>query len=115
MNFKQNALVYLAGPYTIPDPVTNTRIAMEKATELRDLGFPTYVPHLAILWDMAHPTDYDTWLNMCFEFIKACNYIYRLPGPSSGADKELVLASTLEIPVVYSTMELLERYNNGKN
>src|SRR5580704_17897169 len=39
-------LVYLAAPYSVPDPVTNTHRVIRQATELIDAGCVTpFVPH----------------------------------------------------------------------
>jgi hypothetical protein len=42
------------------------------------------------------------------EWLKSCDCVLRMSGDSPGADKEVMLAEVLAIPVYYSIEELLE-------
>lgn len=98
--------VYVAGPYTKPDPVLNTRIAISAGERLLRMGYVPFIPHLTLLWHMQHPHEYQDWLDYDNEWVKLCDAVLRLPGESFGADGEEQLAQGLDIPVYYSIEEL---------
>lgn len=93
------ARVYVAGPYTHGDVAINVRNAYEAASRLADLGFAPFVPHATHFWHMLFPRPYEFWLELDNQFLPLCQAVLRLPGQSSGADKEVALAKTLNIPV----------------
>jgi hypothetical protein len=41
-----------------------------------------------------------------FEWLKCCDAVLRLPGESTGADREVALAKELGIPVYYSIADI---------
>jgi hypothetical protein len=98
--------VYIAGPYTAPDPAVNVRKAMEAAMQCIDDGLAPFVPHLSHFLHMHAPRDYETWMTLDFAWLEACDAVWRLPGPSAGADREVTLAQTYGIPVFTSYAEL---------
>ena len=93
------AKIYIAGPYTKGDVAINVRTAFETANKLADLGFAPFVPHSTHFWHMMFPRPYEFWLDLDNEFLPCCQAVLRLPGESSGADKEVSLAQTKNIPV----------------
>lgn len=93
------AKVYVAGPYTQGDTAMNVRNAYEAANRLADLGFAPFVPHATHFWHMLFPRPYGFWLELDNEFLPCCQAVLRLPGSSSGADKEVALAKSIGIPV----------------
>lgn len=99
--------VYIASPYTLGDVAQNVRVQMDTADELLNSGFVPFVPLLTHFMHMVHPRNYDSWLTYDMEWLKACDYVLRLPGESPGADAEVALAEELGIPVVYSIGELI--------
>jgi len=109
--------VYLAGPITKPDPLTNALRAIKVADVLLRLGFAPYVPQLSVFWqqhgeydpDNSHE-DYETFMAIDFEWLGQCHALLRLPGHSPGADREEVFAKHLGIPVVHSVIELCTRF-----
>lgn len=101
--------VYLAGPYTIGDPVINVRNMILVAEEVRAKGHLPYIPLLNHLWHLASPHEYEYWMNMDLEWIKVCDAILRLPGESKGADLETEYARDVGIPVFYTTDQLHTR------
>lgn len=102
-------VVYIAGPYTKPDPVSNTRAALDEATILLDSGLVApIVPHLSLHWDLVHPRSYEVWLELDLDVIRRCHAVYRLPGASTGADREVRWADSLLIPVWRRRESLLE-------
>ena len=100
--------IYVSGPYTKPDPVENTHKAIQVGNRLRDAGHFPFIPHLTLLWHSVTPKPYDFWMEYDFEWVKACDAVLRMPGESSGADREVALAEQLGIPVFYSEADLLE-------
>lgn len=102
----RGTFVYVAGPYSHPDPVENTNTAVLVGNQLVDLGFVPYIPHLSLFWHAITPKPYQFWLDYDIEWLKKCDIVLRIPGESSGADKETELAKKLSIPVVHSLEEL---------
>jgi len=90
--------VYISGPYTIPDPVENTRDAIKLADTLFMRGYIPFVPHLNMLWHIVSPKQEADWLNWDIEWLRACDYIIRIPGKSKGADFEMRMAKQWGIP-----------------
>lgn len=98
--FHERPLVYVAGPYTRPDPVLNTRVAIEAAEQLHATGLATcVVPHITLLWHLAAPHDVDYWYGLDLATLRRCDALYRIPGASSGADDEVAFAKGHAIPV----------------
>lgn len=91
--------VYVAGPYTNPDPVVNTRAAIQAGDVLLRHGFVPFVPHLTLLFHLVCPRPYEDWLALDNAWIETCHAMIRLPGQSSGADKEVALAKNLGMPI----------------
>ena len=95
-----SAIVYLAGPYTRPDPVANTNRIVHIADALLDAGFVPLVPHLTLLWHLVSPKPYETWMAYGRELLKRCDALLRVPGDSDGATQEAELANSLDISVL---------------
>jgi hypothetical protein len=107
------AKVYIAGPYTKGDVAVNVRNAINAANELADLGFAPFVPHFTHFWHMLYPRPYEFWLELDNEFLPDCDAILRLPGESSGADKEVALATKLGLPIFYDVETLDGHFTIG--
>ena len=99
--------VYVAGPYSHPDPVLNVRAAMDAAEILWAHGFVPFVPHLSMFSHLVHPQPYETWMERDAEWVRKCDVVLRLPGASSGADQEVEQAMILGITVYSSIGELI--------
>src|SRR5688572_1208750 len=98
--------VYLAGPYTKPDPVVNTREAILWGAYLRDAyNVRVFVPHFTHFEHLLAPKPYEHWLKIDLDWLPLCDVLYRMPGESSGADAEVIEAEKQGIPVVYSESE----------
>ena len=108
------ARVYIAGPYTKGDVALNVRNAFEVANRLADLGFAPFVPHSTHFWHMLFPRPYEFWLNLDNQFLPCCEAVLRLPGDSSGADKEIALAMKLNIPVFTEVDKLVEHFEGTR-
>lgn len=100
--------VYIAGPYTQGDVAVNVRNAMAAASRLLDAGFAPYLPHLTHFWHLTFPRPYEDWIQMDLIWVALCDAVYRIPGPSSGADGETAYASQLRIPVYTDLNTLIE-------
>jgi hypothetical protein len=93
-------LVYIAGPYTAPDPVTNTRKAISAGMSIYDTGLAIVeIPHLTLFVHFLDPRPVHDWYMFDYDKLEHCNALYRLGGKSSGADNEVRLALRLELPV----------------
>jgi hypothetical protein len=103
--------IYIAGPYSKGDVAVNVKNAMDVANQLINIGHAPYCPHLTHFLHMHNPQPYEVWLELDNQFLPCCELLLRLPGESSGADKEVRLAESLNIPVVYSIehVELLRK------
>lgn len=97
--------VYVAGPYTRPDPAENVRRAVHAADELDLLGCHPVVPHLSHLHHLIAPRDYGHWLERGLEELRSCDALVRLHGESPGADREVALALALGLPVFHTLAE----------
>jgi len=106
---KREALlkVYIAGPYTKPEPILNVRRVLEVADELLEAGHVPFVPHLYHFWHFLSPKPYQTWMDLDFAWLESCDAMIHLPGESSGADAEEAMAAGLEIPIFESVEEFL--------
>jgi Domain of unknown function (DUF4406) len=102
--------VYIAGPYTRPDPCVNTHRAVAAAQQLLDAGYAPFVPHLTHFWHTMIPGPREQWLELDLAFLPCCHAVLRLPGESAGADSEVREAVQLGIPVVGTVENLLVRF-----
>lgn len=102
-------LVYIAGPYTKPDPVVNTRVALGTWDRLwdSDLVVPI-VPHLSMFQQLLHPRDWEEWLEYDFAIIDHCDALLRIPGESKGAELEIEHATKHGKPVFHTVAALME-------
>lgn len=102
--------VYIAGPYTKGDPCVNTNIAVKVGQALWDSGFCPFVPHLTHFWHTMIPNSYEMWMDYDMEWMRKCDAVLRLPGVSSGADKEIAEAIELGIPVFTDIEDLRDHF-----
>jgi hypothetical protein len=99
--------VFVSGPYSKGHVLDNVRDAIDAANRLWAAGFAPFVPHLNLVWHLVSPKPYEEWLDIDAEWLPACGLLVRLPGESSGADKEVALAESMGIPVYYGVEQLL--------
>jgi len=104
------ARIYIAGPYTNGDVAMNVRNAFAAANDLADRGFAPFVPHATHFWHMLFPRPYEFWLDLDNQFLPCCQAVLRIPGESSGADKEVDLAKKLGIPVFTAIEEVVQHF-----
>ncbi len=98
--------MYISGPYTKPDPCENTGKMMKVWDELYTLGFWPVCPLWSHFQHTFYPRPYQDWMDYDLEALDIFDAVLRLPGESSGGDKEVARAKELGIPVVYSIFEL---------
>lgn len=107
---KHKPLVYLAGPYTKPDPITNSRNAMAWGDCLWKTGeVVPFVPHLSIAWHLAMPRPLEYWYAYDLAVLEHCQAVFRFDrGESKGADAEVARANALLVPVFTEVGPLLD-------
>ncbi len=105
----ERPLVYVAGPYTSPDPVANTHNAVMVGEQLQDTGLVTcYVPHLSLLTHLIAPhNDVEYWYEYDMTILLRCSALYRIPGPSTGADNEVQFALDHNVKVMFEIDDVL--------
>ncbi len=99
--------VYIASPYTVGDAGDNLRRHMQAADTLIGAGFAPFIPLLYHFQHISFPNPYEVWMSLDLTWVKQCNYLLRLEGGSSGADREVAFAKAHGIPVFYSVEELV--------
>jgi nucleoside 2-deoxyribosyltransferase len=93
-------LIYVAGPYTHPDPVKNTHKAVQAGLHLHECyDVAVIIPHLSIVAHLISPRDDEYWYGFDLALVAHCDGLVRLPGRSHGADIEVNYAIELGIPV----------------
>jgi hypothetical protein len=103
----RDILIYVAGPLSGVNETANCEAAMCAGARLLDAGVLAFVPHLTAFWDRTCPRTYEQWLAYDFGVLRRCDALVRLPGASPGADREVVRARELGIPVLYSVEAVL--------
>jgi hypothetical protein len=96
-------LIYLSGPITKGNPKTNFKQACDAQRVLMESGrYAVINPMLT----MAHPDEkeitWDCWLRTDLEIVTRVDRVIRLPGLSSGADKECDYARSIGVPVFHA-------------
>ena len=104
-------MVYVAGPYTNPEPVENAHYHLVFGMELIEEGMVTpVVPHNTMLWHLVTPRPINLWYVYDIELMKKCDAVLRLPGESWGADTEVREAAIAGIPVFHDKGEMYEYF-----
>lgn len=93
--------VYIAGPYTNPDPVLNTTDAIMAGDLVALHGHFPFIPHLYMMWHMLSAHDYEFWMKHSSAWLDESDALIRLPGESAGSDREVEQARNMGIPVFY--------------
>ena len=108
--FTLKPLVYVAGPLTSNNgqgEFKNVHDAVTLCQKIWDLGAIPFVPHLSSFWFLIYPYQrtYEHWLDYDFNVIRRCNAMFRMPGSSKGADREIDFA-TGKIPIFYTLTDM---------
>jgi hypothetical protein len=98
--------VYIAGPYSKGDTITNIAEAIKYGDSLIKLGAIPYIPHLTGFWHLICPHSINTWYDYDNEWLLVCDAVWRLEGESTGADNEVELAEKNNKPVFYKIWDL---------
>lgn len=106
----KNTSVYVAGPVTKPEPITNCRKAVEVCDQIRSLGFLPFCPQIFAFWDYIKPHDYEWWMSYDMAWQDKCDCTLRIPGFSLGADREVARSESRGRPVFYSLADLIGHY-----
>lgn len=94
-------VLYVAGPYTRPDPVINTHRAAKVATWLFEhTNWVPMLPHTTLLWHAITPRPVEFWYALDLAHMAKCDAMVRLPGDSTGADAEVAHAHTIGLKVI---------------
>lgn len=102
MSEQARPLLYVAAPYTRPDPVVNTNAVCRVATILYEqTSWVPVVPHLSLLWHAITPKPIEFWYELDVHHMRACTGFLRLPGESTGADDEAKIADREGLTFVY--------------
>lgn len=97
--------IYIAGPYTKPDPVSNTHRAALAWHLLWEAGYVPICPHVSLVLDLVKPLTAKEWYDYDLEILKDCDILLRLPGFSLGADAEVDFCYERSIPTFHGTAE----------
>ncbi len=98
--------IYVAGPYTKGDVAMNVRDAIFAGNRIRGLRHTPFIPHLTHFYHMLIPHQIEFWYAYDLEWLEVCDAVFRMPGESTGADREVERARELGIPVYYDYPEI---------
>jgi hypothetical protein len=74
-------------------------------------GFAPFLPLLSHFQHMIHQQSYEVWMEQDMTWVASCDCLLRLPGQSSGADREVERAKEVGIPVFFNKYDLYKHYN----
>ena len=108
--------IYLASPYSHPDPVVREnrfKQVCQKAGELMMKGYLVFCPiahsHPISEYGDVDATSHDFWLTQDFAWLDVCDflYVYKMDGweNSFGVNEEIKYANSKGIPVFYVEAE----------
>ncbi len=106
MNKSPRMKIYIAGPYSKGDIIANVQIAIHEGDYVSNLGHVPYIPHLTAFWHLVRQHEYQFWLDYDMEWLRVCDALLRLPGESSGADKEVIEAQRLGLIIYHSIFDI---------
>jgi hypothetical protein len=78
----------------------NVRRAMDAGDAVEAAGYVAHVPHLSHFRHLHNARPYEHWMRLDLAWLARCDVLVRLPGESPGADREVVEANRLGIPVL---------------
>ncbi len=113
MVHKKRLLIYVAGPFSKPNPLLNVRRAVLVGDQIAKMGFGVFIPHLNYSWELiCDGHDYEFWMDQDAQVLYRCDVLFLMPGESSGAEREARLAESLGIPV-FSNLEDLATWKEA--
>lgn len=98
---QQAPLIYIAGPYSA-NPQACVIEAFRFADELEDAhpGIVCVVPHESHYRHLITPRPWEEWIRRDLAKLARCDALFRMPGASPGADREVDFAVDHGIPVL---------------
>ncbi len=103
-------IIYIASPYlSYAIPQQAVTVQEDVFAILRDMGHEPIAPLLSHYIDLRHPASYERWMQWCLAIVGASDAVLRLPGMSSGADREVARAMELGKKVFYTFAEIGEQ------
>ena len=84
--------VFISSPYTLGDTAANVRLQHDAFNALLQLGHAPLAPLFSHYHELIYPQPYEMWLQWCMPWVAASDCVLRLPGLSSGADRECEFA-----------------------
>ena len=93
--------VYVAGPISQGDVFENVTKAIRVGKKMVKDGLAPYVPHFDSYMFAGSDISWNAYLEWDFEWASLAEAVYRLEGPSEGADREVGMAMQQDIPVFY--------------
>lgn len=122
--------VYIAGPISKGDLKRNVDQATEAFVALAKAGLAPFCPHWSVYskpceaappmpdgrqcvscvgdWQGNDQMSHADWLGVDLPWVGVANAVLRLPGESTGADREVAFAESLGIPVYHSLREVID-------
>jgi hypothetical protein len=91
--------IYLASPIS-SNPEAILWVALENPNQIIDKGHNPYIPNLMYYLEERKEREYETWMTLDEEWLVTCEAVYRIPGESPGADREMKLAVDLGLLVI---------------
>lgn len=96
-------IIYVAGPYSDPDPGTvrkNVQTAQTVGRALLARGWSVIIPHAMYRGLATDGLDYETVLSSCLSLVRVCDALFFI-NPSPGADRERITAVKQGIRIYY--------------
>ena len=107
--------VYIASQYSNGGKITNrnelltnVKIQMDYSDILMKYGFLVHTPLLSHFQDSYKKQSYEIWIRQCLNNIIKYDNVLRIKGKSQGANKEIKLAKSKNIPIYNSIRALLD-------
>jgi hypothetical protein len=117
-------IIYIAAPYSngtldsglTPEEIINQNVeeSMRIGDKLMDAGFSVFLGNLYHFWHKGSPRSYEAWFDIIVAHLPTSSAVLRIPGKSSGADREVAMANELGIPVFYDIESLMAHFGVGK-
>jgi nucleoside 2-deoxyribosyltransferase len=98
--------IYIAGPYSKGDVAENVRTAIHAGDYCAHFGHTPFIPHLTHFWHFLIHHEYEFWMQQDEAWLRECDAVLRLAGESAGADREVEIAKSLNMPIFYSVFEI---------